>query len=105
MKIKRASKFWTHKEINVAKIKLSKDAAMRAITYSREASESLMSNVRMMDNNVNSQFSGLQDPSYKRYLELSGQMQDLLRQISGRMDAISQYCETVMRWIDQYSES
>lgn len=89
----------------MGRIMLSKDAAARAITYSNEAKEQLLSNVRVMDNNVNSQFSALQDPASKRYLELSEQMQSLLIQIGGKMDDISKYCESVMRWIDAYNEN
>ena len=84
-------------------IKLSKDACMKAIAYSNDAREELMTNIGVMDNNVNSQFSGLQDPSFRR-LELSGNMQEMLKQIGVKMDAISQYCQSVMRWIDAYSE-
>ena len=78
---------------------------MKAIAYSNDARDQLRMNISVMDNNVNSQFSGLQDPAFKRYLEMSGQMQDLLKQISGKMDEISQYCESVIRWIDSYSEN
>lgn len=89
----------------MARIKLSKEAAMKAIAYSNDARDQLRMNISVMDNNVNSQFSDLQDPAFKRYLEMSGQMQDLLKQISGKMDGISQYCESVIRWIDSYSEN
>ncbi len=89
----------------MGQIKLSKDACMRAITYSTEANEQLMTNISVMDNNVNSQFSGLQDPAFNRYLELSGQMQAMLKQIGGKMEAIARYCQAVIRWIDDYSES
>ena len=88
----------------MARIKLSKEAAMKAITYSNEAKDELMMNVRVMDNNVNSQFSGLRDPAFRRYLELSEQMQSLLSQVGAKMEAISDYCQTIMRWIDTYSE-
>ena len=88
----------------MARIKLSEKAAMDAIRYSNEAREQLIANVNIMDNNVNSQFSGLQDPSLKRYLELSGQMQDMLKQISGKMESISDYCQSVIQWIRNYSE-
>ena len=77
---------------------------MKAIAYSNEARDQLLMNINVMDNNVNSQFSGLQDPAFRRYLEMSGQMQNLLKQIGGKMDEISQYCESVIRWIDGYSE-
>lgn len=89
----------------MGQIKLSKDACRRAITYSDEANEMLMSNINVMDSKVNSQFSGLQDPAFNRYLELSNQMQEMLKQIGGKMDAISQYCQSVIRWIDEYSGS
>lgn len=88
----------------MGKIILSKEAAMKAINYSNEARDQLINNINIMDNEVNSQFSGLQDPSFRRYLELSDQMQDMLKQIGGKMDEISQYCQSVIRWIDSYSE-
>lgn len=89
----------------MGQIKLSKDACMRAITYSNEANEQLMTNISVMDNNVNSQFTGLQDPAFNRYLELSSQMQGMLKQIGGKMEAIAEYCQSVIHWIDDYSSS
>ena len=71
------------------RIKLSKDAAMKAITYSNDANTQLMTNVKIMNNNVNSQFSGLRDPAFRRYLELSDKMQDLLSQVGSKMSDIS----------------
>ena len=89
----------------MGQIKLSKDACMKAISFSGEASEQLMTNITIMDNNVNSQFTGLQDPAFNKYLELSTQMQEMLKQISAKMEAISSYCQAIMRWIDDYSGS
>ena len=83
-------------------IKLSKDACRRAITYSRDASENLQQNANIMDNNVNSQFSGLQDPAFQKYLKLSGDMQEYLHKISDRMDDVARYCERVIRWMEEY---
>ena len=88
----------------MGRITVSEKAAMKAITYSDEARDQLMTNIRIMDNDVNSQFSGLQDPSFKRYLELSGQMQDLLARIGGKMEEISNYCQSVISWIRKYRE-
>lgn len=85
-------------------IKLSKEACRRAIDYSKEASEQLQANANVMDNNVNSNFSGLHDPAFKKYLELSENMQEYLRRISQRMDDVARYCEGVMRWMDEYSD-
>ena len=88
----------------MARIKLSREAAMKAIAYSEEASTALLEEVSFMDNEVNSCFSGLQDPTFMKYLELSGQMQEMLKQVSGKMDEISTYCQGVVRWIDEFSE-
>ena len=88
----------------MGRIKLSKEAAMKVIRYSEEAKEKLMTNVNVMDSGVNSQFSGLQDPTLKKYLELSSQMQDLFKQIGTGLDAVSEYCRSVARFIDEYNE-
>ena len=85
-------------------ITFSKEACNQLISYSKESSEKLQHNASIMDNQVNSQFAGLQDPTFKKYMELSEKMQDYLRQIGQKMDAISDYCERVKRWIDEYSE-
>ncbi len=88
----------------MARIKLSREAAMKAIAYSSEARDQLLSNAGILDNNVNSQFSGLTDPSIKKYVQLSEQMHGTLRQLGAKMDEISEYCKKVIRWIDEYSE-
>ena len=88
----------------MAKTKLSKSAANSAIIYSQEARDRLLANVNVLDNNVNSQFIGLQDPSYNKYLELSQNMQQLLRKIGERMDDVATYCRSVIRWIDAYND-
>ena len=88
----------------MARFTISKSAAQKAIKYSEEAATELSAGVRVMDNNVNSNFAGLQDPTVKKYLELSGQMQDMIKQVSGKMNAISEYCQSVIRWIDNYTD-
>lgn len=88
----------------MSKIMLSKDAAMKAISYSNDAKEDLLANINIMDGNVNSQFNGLQDPTIKKYLDLSEQMQNTIKQIGAKMEAISEYCQSVIRWIDAYSD-
>ena len=88
----------------MGRIKLSKDSAMKAITYSKEAFESLTQNAKIMDSQVNSKFIGLKDPTFISYLELSMQMQELLGQVGNKMEAVSDYCQSVIRWIDTYND-
>lgn len=88
----------------MAKFVMSKAAAQKAIEYSKDAHEKLAANAKVMDQRVNRRFVGLKDPTYISYLELSVQMQDLIGQVDCKMEAISQYCEKVSRWIDTYNE-
>ncbi len=88
----------------MSKVRLSKAAASRVISFTDEAYNALISNVRAMDSRVNSQFTGMVDPALKRYAELSEKLQNTLRQIGTNMEAISKYCRAVMRWIDDYGQ-
>ncbi len=88
----------------MGRIKLSKESAMKAITYSQEAYENLAQNAKIMDSQVNNRFIGLKDPTYVSYLELSMQMQELLGQVGNKMEAVSEYCQSVIRWIDAYND-
>lgn len=88
----------------MGKVTLSKAAAQKAIVYSKEAHEKLTANANIMNEKVNRRFIGLKDPTYISYLELSIQMQEMLGQVGQKMEAISQYCEKVSRWIDTYND-
>ena len=88
----------------MGRIKLSKESALKAITYSKEAYENLAQNAKIMDSQVNNRFIGLKDPAYVSYLELSMQMQELLGQVGNKMEAVSEYCQSVIRWIDAYND-
>ncbi len=89
----------------MGRIQLSERAARAVKAAANEASADLLTNVNVMDNNVNSLFSGLKDPSVRKYLELSNQMQDMIKQMAGSMEAISEYCDKVIAWMQSYSES
>ena len=84
----------------MSRARISRQAVMSAISHSNEARDELRANISVMDNNVNSLFSGLQDPTFQKYLDLSEQMQGMLKQVSDKMDAISEYCQGVIRWMD-----
>ena len=86
------------------KFTISKYAAQQVIDQSKEAAENLNRNMQLMDRQINSQFIGLKDPAFISYLELSMQMQEVLKQISGKMEAVSDYCQKVITWIDQYGD-
>ena len=89
----------------MARIQLSESAAMKIIEYSHSTGEELLSNVRVMDNNVNSNFEGLNDPVIKRYLELSEDLNDAIKQISLKTNDVAEYCKAVLNWIEAYKNS
>jgi len=89
----------------MSKIILSEEACKKAISYSEEASIALLQELRIMDNDVNSCFQGLQDPTIQKYLQLSSQMQDMIKQVTVKMNEISEYCQGVIRWIEIYKRT
>ena len=88
----------------MARITMSKQAAQKAIDYSTEAHEKLLANANLMNEKVNVRFIGLKDPSYVSYLELAIQMQELIGQGGRKMEAISDYSQKIINWIDTYNE-
>lgn len=81
---------------------LSREGAQKVIDYSEEARDNLVSNMNILDYNVNRMFSGLTDPTFRRYLELSEKMQSLLKKVGNRMDDVSKYCQELISFIDIY---
>lgn len=88
----------------MSKVRVSKSAASKVISFTEEAYNALIANIRAMDGRVNSQFAGMVDPALKRYAVLSEKLQNNLRQIGTNMEAISKYCKAVIRWIDDYGQ-
>ena len=89
----------------MAKIVLSEKACMQAIEYSKDASIALLVELEKMDSNVNSCFEGLEDTTIQKYLQLSSQMQDMIKKVTVRMDEISDYCKGVINFIHRYKET
>ena len=72
----------------MGKITISKNAALKAIEYSRQTQDDLLSNIRIMDDNVNSEFEGLQDPTIIKYLELSDQLKEKMILITNKLEIV-----------------
>lgn len=86
----------------MARIVLPEAAVQQAKRYSEETRDALLNNVTIMDNNINSQFAGLQDPTFQSYLQLSEQLQTSIKQVGVKLDEISQYCQEVINWINKF---
>lgn len=83
--------------------KLSISSATKAINLSKEAQEKIKSNITILDNNVNSYYSNLTDPTIIKYQQLVEKMDELLKMVTNRMEDISAYCEKVIAWIKEYN--
>ena len=68
-----------------------------------EAKEELMANINVMDTNVSVQLAGVEDDDIKKYLELSSQMQDKLKEICGKIGEVSDYCQGIIHWFDDFA--
>ena len=88
----------------MSKIIISKSAVLKAIEISNQTKDDLLTNIQIMDENVNSEFEGLQDPTISNYLALSDKLKEKLVLITTKLDSISSYCEEVARWVDKYTD-
>ena len=67
-------------------IKLSKDAAIKAKKL------------------ISMQLMNLNDkPSTKKYDEMMSEIQSLMSQLRNNFNDINEYCDKVIRWIDEYN--
>lgn len=82
---------------------VSKQSAQRIITGTEATQGMLLRNNKVLNASVDDKLYQLQDPSVNRYLELSDQLQDKLTLINAKMDDIINYCQAVIRWIDNYT--
>lgn len=89
----------------MARSTISLRAIRDAIECSQETAEVLSANAQILDSEVNARFTGLQDPTYRSYLELSENMQTTIRQLAGELARISEYCQKVYTHIAHYSST
>lgn len=85
-------------------IKLSKEAAIKAKRLTEEAFLELESNTKSLNDQVGLQLMNLNDkPSTKKYDEMMMEIQSLLNQLRNNFNDINEYCDKVIRWIDEYN--
>ena len=89
----------------MSKIQLSTSSALKIIDYSNRTGQELLTNVKVLNDDVNSQFRGLNDPVIKKYLELSEELNDSIKIICQKTNDVSDYCKTVINWIEMYKNS
>lgn len=82
-------------------IKLSKTAALKVIRYSEEMFEELNSNTKQLNDQIVAHMLNLKDPvATTKHMELMQLLEDELKHIGMTVEDITQYCESMIRWID-----
>ena len=85
-------------------IKLSKDAAIKAKKLTEYAFLELESNNKSLNDQISMQLMNLNDkPSTKKYDEMMSEIQSLMSQLRNNFNDINEYCDKVIRWIDEYN--
>jgi len=85
-------------------IKLSKDAAIKAKKLTEDAFLELESNNKFLNDQISMQLMNLNDkPSTKKYDEMMSEIQSLMSQLRNNFNDINEYCDKVIRWIDEYN--
>ncbi len=85
-------------------IKLSKDAAIKAQKLTRDVFLELEANNKQLNDQVSLQMMNLNDtPSRKKYDEMMMEIQSLMSQLRNNFNDINDYCDRVIRWIDEYN--
>lgn len=85
-------------------IKLSKDAAKKAKSLTEDAFLTLEANTKNLNDRVGSLLLNLNDkPSTKKYDEMMSEIRSLLNQLRNNFNDIEEYCDKVIRWIDEYN--
>lgn len=88
----------------MSQIKLSIGAAQNVKKISEDTKDKLINNIKILDGEVNSIFASLQDPTVKKYLELSENLQKSLTGIAQSIEGIEEYCNAVIAWIQGYNK-
>lgn len=85
-------------------IKLSKEAAKKAKNLTEDAFFTLEANTKNLNDQVGLLLLNLNDkPSTKKYDEMMSEIQSLLNQLRNNFNDIEEYCDKVIRWIDEYN--
>lgn len=85
-------------------IKLSKDAAIKAKKLTEDAFLELESNNKSLNDQISMLLMNLNDkPSTKKYDEMMSEIQSLMSQLRNNFNDINEYCDKVIRWIDEYN--
>lgn len=89
----------------MAMIKLSKDAAIKAKNLTEDAFLDLQSNNKKLNDNIQRELQNLRDiPTTKKYAEMMMQIQSLTKQLRDNFNDINDYCDKIIKWIDDYNE-
>ena len=85
-------------------IKMSRDACIKAQHITEDTYTELINNTKQLESQFNAQLLNLNDkPTTKKYMEMMSEIQSLMSKIRNNFNDIDDYCDRVIKWIDEYN--
>ena len=88
----------------MSKIKLSKDAAIKAKRISEETYNDLAANTKELKREIDEQYKNLNDKATcKKLMEMFSQLENLLRQLRNNFNDVEEFCDETIKFIDRWN--
>lgn len=87
----------------MSKILLTRSAIVRGKELCADSKEQILKNSNTMNENINTLFKDIFDPSIKKYIELNDVLSEALEKVTRKMDDLGEYCDKVLTWYDKYN--
>lgn len=85
-------------------IKMSRIACIKVQHITEDTYMELMNNTKKLEASFNSQLLNLDDkPTTKKYMEMMSEINSLMSQIKNSFNDVNDYCDKVIKWIDEYN--
>ena len=85
-------------------IKLSKDAAIKAKKLTQDTFVDLEANNKQLNDKIEMLLLNLNDkPTTKKYAEMMSEIQSIMSQLRNNFNDVEDFCDKIIRWIDEYN--
>lgn len=83
---------------------MSRIACIKVQHITEDTYMELMNNTKKLEASFNSQLLNLDDkPTTKKYMEMMSEINSLMSQIKNSFNDVNDYCDKVIKWIDEYN--
>jgi len=88
--------------IKLLDVNVTRYSVEKAKRFSDETKENLENNLRFLETMVEPELKNWNDIHVQRYLLVSAEITQAIREISQNLEKISEYCVKEIQWIDIY---